>query len=69
MKMNLIIVGDGAVGKTSILQYYCHGKVPKLHTQTLGLDQQRVVKQFEGQDVEVKLWDTAGQEQFSALTR
>ena len=65
-----VVVGDGAVGKTSLLKMYQEQKFQESHMATLGLDY--VSKTFtpEGTDQElaVKIWDTAGQERFRTLT-
>lgn len=37
-KANIIVVGDGAVGKTSILAMYKDGTSTDTHMPTLGLD-------------------------------
>jgi len=36
--VNIIIIGDGAVGKTSILNYFDTRKFNKNHIRTVGLD-------------------------------
>ena len=69
-KINIIVLGDGAVGKTSLLKMYAEGMFTESHMATLGLDY--VSKSFtpEGapQEMQVKIWDTAGQERFRTLT-
>ena len=69
-KINIIVLGDGAVGKTSLLKMYAEGMFTESHMATLGLDY--VSKNFtpEGapQEMQVKIWDTAGQERFRTLT-
>ena len=37
-KCNIIIIGDGAVGKTSLLNMYSEGVFSANHMATLGLD-------------------------------
>ena len=37
-KINIIVLGDGAVGKTSLLKMYAEGKFHESHMATLGLD-------------------------------
>ena len=37
-KIQLIILGDGAVGKTSLLQIYSEKKFSGTHKATIGLD-------------------------------
>lgn len=37
-KINIIVLGDGAVGKTSLLKMYAEKKFQDSHMATLGLD-------------------------------
>lgn len=59
-KMHIIILGDGAVGKTSILKQYANQKFTSAHIKTIGIDciQSKFIK--DDQEVECKIWDTAG---------
>ena len=68
--MNVIIIGDGEVGKTSILNWYDNRKFNKNHIRTVGLDSVRkIYKTRDGAaELDVKLWDTAGQERFHNMT-
>ena len=71
-KCNIIMIGDGAVGKTSLLKMYSEGVFNESHMATLGLDY--IQKNYSspdtstGQKMQVKIWDTAGQERFRTLT-
>ncbi len=61
-KINIMIIGDGEVGKTSILSKFDNRQFSKGHVRTVGLDQVRTVYKTEDgkEELEVKLWDTAG---------
>ena len=71
-KCNIMMIGDGAVGKTSIMNMYSEGVFSNSHMATLGLDY--IDKEFTPEDTStgskmmVKIWDTAGQERFRNLT-
>ena len=69
-KISIIILGDGAVGKTSLLKMYDEKKFQPAHMATLGLDY--ISKTYNPKDggkaCAVKIWDTAGQERFRTLT-
>ena len=71
-KCNIIMIGDGSVGKTSLLKMYNEGVFNQTHMATLGLDY--VSKNYTppdsttGATMQVKIWDTAGQERFRTLT-
>ena len=67
--VQIIILGDGAVGKTAVLRQYHDKKFEEEHIMTLGLD--FVTKKYtakDGNEYQVKIWDTAGQERFKTLT-
>ena len=68
-KINIIVLGDGAVGKTSLLKMYAEGKFQESHMATLGLDYVSKAYTPDGaaQELQVKIWDTAGQEKFQSL--
>lgn len=66
--MNIIVIGDGEVGKTSILRYFDKRKAPQAHIRTVGIDYITHQTSREGHDLQVKMWDTAGQERFRTLT-
>ena len=64
------MLGDGSVGKTSIIKMYDEQKFTASHMATLGLD--FVSKTYKAKcvdkEMQVKIWDTAGQERFRTLT-
>ncbi|EGD72672.1 hypothetical protein PTSG_04403 [Salpingoeca rosetta] len=66
----VIVIGDGAVGKTSIISRYALGTFDEGYKKTLGVDfALKLVERKGKQDVYLQLWDIAGQDQFSSLTR
>lgn len=69
--VKLIIVGDTAVGKSSLLaQFVTQGRnFPENHISTIGVDTKSRSLHIEGQLVKVQVWDTAGQERFATLAR
>ena len=67
--MQLILLGDGAVGKTSLLKMYSEKEFTDSHMATIGLDCVSCsFKAPSGVSVPVKIWDTAGQERFKSIT-
>lgn len=59
-KISIIVVGDGEVGKTSLLSCYDGKEFTNQHLKTVGVDfiwKDMVIEQT---PVRVKLWDTAG---------
>ncbi|KAI9488056.1 small GTPase superfamily [Zychaea mexicana] len=62
----LVICGDGATGKTTLLNVFTRGYFPQVYEPTVFENYvQEVV--VDGQEVELSLWDTAGQEEFDRL--
>jgi len=67
--IKVVIVGNGAVGKSSMIQKYCKGIFTAEYKKTIGVDflEKRIC--VNGEDVRLMLWDTAGQEEFDCITR
>ena len=65
-----MLIGDGAVGKSSLISQYDTRKFKKEYVRTIGIDQIRVnyTTQEDKYECVVKLWDTAGQERFESMT-
>lgn len=60
----VIVLGNSAVGKTSLLTRYTwdgEGPYTLSHTPTIGVDFKSAVVECEGKWVKLQLWDTAGQ--------
>ena len=59
-KISVLMLGDGAVGKTSLLKMYAEGTFQESHMATMGLDY--ISKAFTPNDsdteIPVKIWDT-----------
>jgi small GTP-binding protein len=84
-KIQLIIVGESSVGKTSLLYKYYYlyiirytqGVFTNQHLATvgifiliyIGLEYFTKEEKVDDKVVRVKIWDTAGQEQYKSLTR
>ncbi|KAJ9597753.1 hypothetical protein L9F63_011361 [Diploptera punctata] len=66
----VLIVGDPTVGKTSFVQRYVQNTFRKDYKGTVGVDfALKVVRTSENQTVKLQLWDIAGQERFTWMTR
>nr|XP_029727539.1 ras-like GTP-binding protein RhoL [Aedes albopictus] len=66
--LNILVVGDGAVGKTSLLNAYSGAPFGGLYEPTI-YDKKAFEITLNGQIHTVQLHDTAGQEEFERLRR
>lgn len=64
--VKLVVIGDGAVGKTCLLIMYLKREFPKEYVPTVFDNWHGKVK-IGDEEVNVNLWDTAGQEDLSTL--
>jgi small GTP-binding protein len=65
--VKLLIIGDSAVGKTSILLRFTDDEFPKSHLATLGIDIKIKTFELDSQIVKMQIWDSAGQERFHSI--
>ena len=66
-KYKLIFLGDQAVGKSCILNRFMNDTFSEEYQATIGLDFQSKNIQIDNQDINLLLYDTAGQEKFRSL--
>ena len=69
-KIQLIVLGDASVGKTSLLRNVSNREFQTQHLKTFAVDFISTEYHNEEDDrkVNVKIWDTAGQEKFRNIT-
>ncbi|VDM12144.1 unnamed protein product [Wuchereria bancrofti] len=63
----IVLLGEGAVGKTSLMLRYVENKFSPQHVSTLQASFLSKKLHVDGQAVVLNIWDTAGQEKFHAL--
>ena len=63
----VVIAGDAAVGKTSLIRRYCTGMFEESRVMTIGVDFQIKIVEVGGKAIKLSIWDIAGQEQFGAF--
>ncbi|KAL4164390.1 hypothetical protein KRP22_004256 [Phytophthora ramorum] len=68
--LKVIVVGNGNVGKTSMTTRYAKGRYTGTYKKTIGVDfmEKTVELRDLGETINLMIWDTAGQEEFDALT-
>lgn len=69
--LKVIVVGNGQVGKTSMITRFAKGIFTNEYKKTIGVDflEKKMHLSSIGEEVTFLLWDTAGQEEYDALTR
>ncbi|KAK4683769.1 hypothetical protein P7C73_g6460, partial [Tremellales sp. Uapishka_1] len=61
-----VIVGDGAAGKSSLLNVFAVGRFPEHYEPTV-FDNYVTDIELDGKPVQLAMWDTAGQEEYERL--
>ncbi len=60
----IVLVGDGNVGKTSLVRRFCEGKFEESRILTIGVDFQIKKVRLGDREIRLSIWDVAGQERF-----
>ena len=63
----ICLLGDAAVGKTSLLTRFCDDSFKENYNNTIGVDFRVVTLKFKNIISKLHIWDTAGQERFRSL--
>ncbi|XP_054154204.1 ras-related protein Rab-23-like [Oppia nitens] len=69
LAIKVVIVGNGVVGKSSMIQRFCRGLFTNEYKKTLGVDFMERKIRVKSDNIRLMLWDTAGQEEFDAITK
>jgi len=66
-KFKVVLLGEGRVGKTSLLLRYINNSFDQKQTSTFQASYQEKILNIGNNCVSLAIWDTAGQERFHAL--
>ena len=64
----IIIIGGAGVGKTCILNRFCHNEFYPLPISTIGIDFKIRTIELDGEKFKLQIWDTTGSEQYLSIT-
>ena len=70
-EIKVVVLGNGGVGKSSMIRRYCKGEYTDEYKKTIGVDFLEKTRWIDsiGEDVRMMVWDTAGQEEYDTITR
>jgi len=68
LKTTLVLLGEAAVGKTSIVRRMTKGTFDNYSESTIGAAFNSYIKQYGNRLVKFEIWDTAGQERYRSIT-
>ena len=66
--VKLLLLGDSAVGKSSLLMRFCESRFDTNFVLTIGVDFKWKHVERDGKKLKLQVWDTAGQERFRTIT-
>ena len=69
INLKILILGDCAVGKTSLLLRYTDDNFTESHVSTIGVEYKVKTIEMNGRSVKLQIWDTSGQERFHSITK
>jgi small GTP-binding protein len=68
LTFRVVTIGDSSVGKTSIVKKFIRDTFDPTEKNTVGALYDTFTDKVNGRDIEVQIWDTAGQEQYRSLS-
>ena len=68
VQLKLLLIGDGSVGKTSLLGRYTDDTFSEQWISTIGIGFKTKTLELDSMRVKCQIWDTAGQERFRTIT-
>ena len=69
IKYKFIVIGSSGVGKTAIIKRLTEDTYDDQIMSTIGVEYNTTTIQCGGQEVQLQIWDTAGQEKFQSISK
>jgi len=66
-RFKITVIGDGAVGKTSLIQKFTNDNFKEEYIKTIGAQFSIFDKKIDGDKIKLLFWDIAGQDDFNFL--
>lgn len=63
----ILLLGDGAVGKTALVHRFVHDKFESAYLMTIGMEPYSRYETIDGTKIVYSLWDIAGQDRFKVM--
>ncbi|MFX0106638.1 MAG: Rab family GTPase [Candidatus Hodarchaeota archaeon] len=67
LKYKITVIGDGRVGKTSLIKKFTQGTFETDYIETIGAQFSKYDKEIDGDNISLLFWDIAGQRDFDFL--
>jgi small GTP-binding protein len=67
LRYKITVIGDGRVGKTSLISKYTFGAFDTDYVETIGAQFSKFDKEIDGNNIRLLFWDIAGQDSFDFL--
>ena len=67
IRYKITVIGDGRVGKTSLISKYTLGAFDTDYVETIGAQFSKYDKEIDGDNIRLLFWDIAGQDSFDFL--
>ena len=69
LQFKFLILGEGAIGKSSIIERYWNNSFSGNYLATIGVDVRKKRLEINNHDIDIAINDTAGQERFRSITK
>ena len=69
LNFKIILIGDTSVGKTSLMYKYTKNEFPEQFQSTIGIDTIFKNITYKGFKINVRIYDTAGQEKYRSIIK
>ncbi len=65
----VVVVGNGSIGKTSLIRRFVHDKFEKEYLMTIGTEVTKYNGEVDGNEITFIIWDLAGQQGFAQMRK